>query len=120
VNYTPISFRKVEALRLSTELRHVRARSLLTLTAFARDNDMEILPNWALAYDPTVYSTGHRSLGLMARYRRDFEPLRTRLVAGVDVDRSPGYRLEKAVQPTRVGKIYADYTEGDALYDYDV
>jgi outer membrane receptor protein involved in Fe transport len=120
VNYTPISFRKVRALRLSSELRHVAPRSLFTLTAFARDNEMEILPNWSLAYDPTTYTNGHRSLGLMAKYRIDLEPLSTRLIAGVDLDHSPGHHLEKVVQPVRDGKIFTEYELGSTIYDYDV
>jgi outer membrane receptor protein involved in Fe transport len=119
VNYTPISFREVRALRLSSELRHITARSLFTLTTFARDNDMEILPNWALTYDPTVYTTGHRSLGAMAKFRHDFTPLRTRLIVGVDLDHSPGHRFEELVSPTRVGGIFTEYAVGPTIYDYD-
>lgn len=120
LNYTPISFRKVRALRLSTELRHVAPRSLLTLTAFTRDNEMEILPNWALAYDPTTYTNGHRSLGLMAKYRIDLAPLGARLITGVDLDRSPGHHFEQVVLPHREGMIFAAYDVGSTIYDYDV
>lgn len=117
-NYTPISFRKVRALRLSTEFRHVTARSLLTLTAFARDNEMEIIPNWSLTYDPTIYTNGHRSLGLMAKYRRDLGVF-GRLIAGVDLDRSPGNHFESSIIPTRDGRVFSDYQIGGTIYDYD-
>jgi outer membrane receptor protein involved in Fe transport len=120
VNYTPISFRKVRALRLSSELSHVAPRSLFTLTAFARDNEMEILPNWSLAYDPTTYTNGHRSLGLMAKYRIDLEPLRARLIGGMDLDRSPGQHFEESVQTVREGRIFTEYEIGNTIYDYDV
>jgi outer membrane receptor protein involved in Fe transport len=120
LNYTPISFRKVRALRLSTELRRIGPNSLLTLTAFARDNEMEMLPNWALSYDPTLYTNGHRSLGLMAKYRIDLAPLRTRLIAGIDLDRSPGHHFEERIQVQREGRIFTDYEVTNTIYDYDV
>ncbi|MBM4184596.1 MAG: TonB-dependent receptor [Gemmatimonadetes bacterium] len=120
VNYTPISFRTVKALRLSTEYAHLTARTLFTVTPFARWNEMGLLANWSLTYDPTVYTTGHRSLGLLAKVRHDFQPLSARLIAGVDVDYSPGFREETQLQATRVGSIFTTYTEVAPVYDYDV
>lgn len=120
VNYTPISYRKVRALRLSSELRHVTPRALFTLTAFARDNEMELLPNWSLAYDPTRYTNGHRSLGLMAKYRIELAPLNTRLIAGLDLDRSPGHHFEESLEVERTGRIYTAYNVKGTIYDYDV
>ena len=104
VNYTPISFRAVKAFRLSSEYAHQTENSLFTLTPFARWNEMELLANWSLSYDPTVYTTGHRSLGVLAKVRRDFQPLRARLIGGVDVDYSPGYRDETQLKTTREGR----------------
>lgn len=120
LNYTPISFRKVRALRLSTELTHVAPRSLFTLTAFARDNRMEMLPNWSLAYDPTIYTNGHRSLGLMAKYRIEIAPLNARLITGMDLDRSPGHHFEEKIAVERAGRIYTAYQKTGTIYDYDV
>lgn len=120
INYTPISFRKVRALRLSSELSHVTPRALFTLTAFARDNRMELLPNWSLAYDPTRYTNGHRSFGVMAKYRVEFEPLTTRLIAGLDLDHSPGHHFEESLEVERTGRIYTAYTVKGTIYDYDV
>jgi iron complex outermembrane recepter protein len=119
-NYTPISFREVRAFRLSTAYERAAGSSLLSVTPFVRWNSMELLPNWALAYDPTVYTTGHRSLGLLARYRMDFDDLRTRVIGGVDVDFSPGGRQEDSVAAVRDGSFYRSYTTGPRLYDYDV
>jgi len=90
------------------------------VTPFVRWNSMELLPNWSLAYDPTVYTTGHRSLGVLARYRLDLDELRTRVIGGVDVDLSPGGRQEDSVAAVRDGSIYRTYTTGPRLYDYDV
>lgn len=120
VNYTPISYRKVRAFRLSTEYARLNDRTLFTLTPFARWNEMELLANWSLTYDPTVYTTGHRSLGLLAKVRRDVDVLNARLIAGVDVDYSPGFRDETRLQATRVSGIFTEYTELAPIYDYDV
>lgn len=120
LNYTPISYRKVRALRISSELSHVTPRALFTLTAFARDNEMELLPNWSLAYDPTRYTNGHRSLGVMAKYRIEFEPMATRLIAGIDLDRSPGSHYEESLEVERDGRIYTGYSVKGTIYDYDV
>lgn len=119
-NYTPISFRNVRAFRLSTAYERAAGGTLLSVTPFVRWNTMELLPNWSLAYDPTVYTTGHRSLGLLARYRVDLDALRTRLIGGVDVDVSPGGRQEDSVAAVRDGSVWRSYTTGPRLYDYRV
>ena len=123
-NYTPISLRKVQAFRLSTAYERESGNTLLSITPYYRNNDMDLLANWSLGYDPTVYNTFNQSLGVMAKYRRDFEPYRARLIVGVDIDHSPGERLEKSISPTKVTKdgntYYTAYTEGQTIYDYDV
>lgn len=118
-NYTPISFRKVKALRFSSAYETETVDSLTSLTGYLRWNEMEMLPNWSLGYDPVIYKTGHSSVGLMSKYRKDFEPMRTRLVVGADLDYSPGQRDESKVTRTKVGNIYTSYTVGDQIYDYD-
>jgi outer membrane receptor protein involved in Fe transport len=120
INYTPISYRKVEAYRLSTAYERERDSSLVSFTPYLRYNTMELLANWSLSYDPTVYTTKNASIGLLSKYRHDFAPLRTRLIAGVDIEHSPGNRFEQKITPTKVGKIYTTYTVGSTLYDYDV
>lgn len=120
LNYTPISFREVTALRLSSAWEHEKDDTLLSFILYARYNDMDILPNWSLSYDPTLYNTRHASLGLLAKLRRDIAPWRARLTAGADLDYSPGRRLEHRLFPTKTGKIYTDYTLGPIIYDYDV
>jgi outer membrane receptor protein involved in Fe transport len=122
-NYTPISFRKVRALRLSSAFERPGRGSLFSVTPFVRWNEMEILPDWSLTYDPTLYTTGHRSLGVVARYRRELEPLRTRLIVGTDVDYSPGFRQENRVIAATGGAadpVYHSYTLGARTYEYDV
>lgn len=120
-NYTPISYRNVRAVRFSSAFEKQSGASLISITPFARWNDMELLPNWALSFDPTVYSTGHSSAGVLAKYRLDLVPERVRFIAGVDVDYSPGGRTEHKVVSTREdGQYYRSYTEGELIYDYDV
>ena len=124
-NYTPISFRKVKAFRLSSAYENeLSGGALLSLTPYYRNDDMDLLANWSLGYDPTVYNTNNQSLGLMAKYRLDFAPYRTRLIMGVDVDHSPGGRKENSITTTAVGagytRIYTSYVTGVQIYDYNV
>src|SRR5690606_35042287 len=119
-NLTPISFRDVAAARLSVAYERLGERSLLNVTPYVRANTMEILPNWSLTYDPAVWETGHRSLGVLVRYRQSFTRWDARLIAGVDVDWSPGEHAEWAIDPVREDGVFTEYTMGDRIYDYDV
>jgi len=119
-NYTQMALRKVKALRMSAAYERESANSLLSITPYVRDNEMDLIANWALGYDPTIANTYNRSFGVMAKYRQDFVPYRARLVVGVDVDNSPGGRKEKSITTTKVGSVYTAYTEGATIYDYDV
>lgn len=124
INLTPISYRQVRAFRLSTEYQRASRTTLVSVLPYFRYNSMGLLPNWTLTFDPTEYTTANASFGLIARVRRDFTPLRTQLVAGVDVDVSPGDRLEHRILPevTRDDgrRIFTGYTVDAAVYDYDV
>lgn len=120
LNYTPISFRDVKALRLSAAYETESAGALLSVTPYFRSNRMDLLPNWSLGYDPTVYNTENKSFGVLAKYRRDFEPYRARLIAGVDMDYSPGSRLEQSINTVKSGNNYTAYSTGPTVYDYDV
>ena len=119
-NLTPISFRDVTAARFSVEYERIGTASLFTLTAFARYNAMEMLPNWSLSYDPVIQQTTNGSLGVLTKYRHSFEPMDARVIVGLDVDYSPGRHFERAVAPTQQDGEYVDYDEGAVLYDYDV
>lgn len=121
-NYTPISYRDVQAARLSVAYEKETVDGALSITPYVRHNFMELLPNWSLSYDPTVYETENDSLGLLVKYRRDFEPLRTRVIVGVDIDHSPGSFLEHSIDPTLAadGKTYVSYRIDELIYDYDV
>ncbi len=119
-NYTPISFRNVGAYRFSMAYEQEGAHDLLSVTPYLRHNTMELLPNWALSYDPTVYETKNDSIGLLLKYRLNVAPYDTRLIFGTDLDYSPGSRLEHRITPTKVGRVFTSYTQNEVLYDYDV
>lgn len=124
-NYTPISFRKVKAFRLSSAYEtELSEGMLLSLTPYYRNNDMDILPNWSLSYDPSVYNTSNESFGLMAKYRMDFAPYRARVIVGMDLDHSPGSRQEDSITTTSTGagytKVYTSYQTDARIYDYRV
>jgi outer membrane receptor protein involved in Fe transport len=120
VNYTPIAFRKVEAIRLSSKFERERGPWLYDVTGYARHNRLELLPSWQLTYDPQVWDTKNRSVGLMAKVRRRFVPLRTSVIAGLDVDYSPGSRVIDEIIPVQTGPVFTSYTTGERQYDYDV
>jgi len=119
-NYTPISYRKVDAFRLSSAYENEKSADLLSIIPYVRYDTMELLPNWALSYDPSIYETRNYSIGALAKYRRDFVPINTRLIIGVDVDYSPGDYYEQKINPVKVDRTYIDYTLAETLYDYDV
>lgn len=119
-NYTPISFRDVMSVRVASAYERITPAGSISLTPFARLNRMSILPNWSLAYDPSVYSTDHSSIGVLARYRHDFDAVGLRLIAGIDAEQSPGEHVEHRIAPERTDGIYTSYVEAELLYDYDV
>lgn len=119
-NYTPISYRRIKAARLHSSYERLGANSLVTVTPFVRWNQMDILPNWSLTYDPGIWDTGHASAGALLKLRRDFQPMRARLIAGADIDYSPGWHEEMRITPERTNGIFRKYTDGETIYDYDV
>lgn len=119
MNYTPISYRKVQAVRLSSAYEDESKSSSLSITPYLRHNTMDMLPNWSLSYDPVVYETSNDSLGVLIKHRQDFKPGRSKLITGVDIDVSPGKYNQHAITATKVGDIYTDYTVGAIQYDYD-
>jgi outer membrane receptor protein involved in Fe transport len=124
LNRAPIAYRRVRALRLSTAFERESGASLFSITPFGRINRMDLLPSWQLTFDPQTWETDNNSVGVIARYRRDFEPMRTRVILGVDTDLSPGrFFAQQAVvtaQGTGGDRIWNEYQPGEVHYDYDV
>lgn len=118
-NYQPISYRRVLAVRLSTRFERWTSNRLITLTPFVRYNTMKLLPNWSLTYDPSIWEAGHATVGLQARLRHDVARMQAKLIAGADMEYSPGFRIETAILPTREGKTFTAYETGTSIYDYE-
>jgi outer membrane receptor protein involved in Fe transport len=123
-NYHAIAYRQVDAVRLSSAVDHEAGDTLISVIPYVRDDRMELLPTWQLSYDPAVYTTANQSVGVLGKWRRDLAPLRTRLIAGLDLDYSPGGREENALAVTSTGsgasRVYTGYSVGPRTYDYDV
>jgi outer membrane receptor protein involved in Fe transport len=118
--YTPIAFRRVTAARLSSELQVRTEQSSFGGTLYARYNELDLLPSWQLTFDPQVWESRNSSVGLLTRWRRTLAPLRTNLSTGVDLEYSPGSRLETEIAPQRTGQVFTGYSTGEVQYDYDV
>jgi len=119
LNYTPISYRKVQAVRVSTAYEDESKNSSLSITPYLRHNTMELLPNWSLSYDPVVYETSNNSFGILVKHRQNFKEGKAKLITGIDTDYSPGAFEQNAITATKVGNIYTDYTVGALQYDFD-
>jgi outer membrane receptor protein involved in Fe transport len=122
LNLAPIAYRRVHALRLSSAIERDQGASLWSITPYARYGDMQLLPWWQLTYDPQTWDTRNTSLGLLTRYRRDFTPLRSQLIIGLDAESSPGRFVADRADVTRTGpaNAFTSYTTGTTQYDYDV
>jgi outer membrane receptor protein involved in Fe transport len=119
-NPSPIAYRKVQALRFSTAIEKDNGRSLLSLTPYARHNVLDIMPSWQLTFNQQIWDTRNNSAGILAKYRRDFDPMRTRVIVGADLDYSPGSFVAHKITSTVTGGIFQTYTTGEKQYDYDV
>src|SRR3569833_2081340 len=124
-NFT-IAYRKVEALRLSTNYdKQLDAQPLLSLTPYLRKNYMDLNGTFNLSFDPRIEKTDVWAYGLMAKWRRDFPvTLRVRLILGIDIDYSHGTRTEDnllvSTTGSGAGRSYNIYRSGSRIYDYEV
>ena len=120
INPSPIAYRRVQALRFSTAIEKDNGRSLLSLTPYARHNVLELMPSWQLTFNQQTWDTRNNSVGMLAKYRYDFDPMRTRVIVGADLDYSPGSFVANKITAVPSGGIFTDYTTGELQYDYDV
>jgi outer membrane receptor protein involved in Fe transport len=122
LNLSPIGFREVRAIRLSAAIEREKGPSLWSFTPYARDNVLEILPTWQLTFDPQVWDTRSRSYGVLARYRRNLAPLKTRVIIGADVEVSPGSFTADGIAAERSGPegSWSSFSMVERHYDYDV
>ncbi len=123
-NYA-IAWRKVDALRISTQYERDLGPALLSITPYLRANTMDLNGSYNLSFDPRVEKTNVASVGVMAKWRQDFAgELKPRLITGLDLERSPGTRTEDALNVSTTGtgadRNYYAYTYANRIYDYDV
>ena len=131
-NYNTFDYRKVEAFRLSTSLdKEYGETALASVIPYVRWNRMDLLPEWGIFniggnnYRGYESTTQFYSLGLLTKYRKDFETLRSRLIIGLDLDYSPGQYNEKRIIVNKNATTlkYTSYTYDTSTannYDYDV
>ena len=119
-HYTPVSYRNVTAVRVSSAFEFWTPNSMWSVTPFFRYSRMDLIPNWALAFDPAIWEVHNFSLGTQLRYRQSLPSLGLSLIGGADLDVSPGRRTETEVIPERVDGLFVAVTPTDLQYDYDV
>ena len=138
VNLRSPAYRKVDALRFSSAFEHdLGGGQQLSLTPYLRRNKMDLNGSYNFTGDARIEDTEVFSAGLQATYRRDFhDAYRSRLIVGLDLDRSPSKRLETKI--TLSSQIdarasassdaslrglytqYIGYSLGARMYDYEV
>ncbi|MES2564857.1 MAG: TonB-dependent receptor [Pseudomonadota bacterium] len=124
-NYLPIAFRRVQAVRLSTQFEQEMGDTLLSITPYVRENSMDLLASFTLNFDPTISRVENRSYGLLAKWRMDFPQLmKARLILGTDIDISPGRRQEDSLNVSVSGgapaRVFTSYSIARRVYDYEV
>lgn len=125
-NNFSIAYREVEALRLSSSYeREIGEDALLSVTPYVRRNFMELNASFLLSFDPTIARSEVWSYGFLAKWRKDFpQAMQARVIAGLDVDYSPGSREEDnlivSITGSGANRNYESYTIGTRIYEYDV
>ncbi|NRB37702.1 MAG: TonB-dependent receptor [Pseudomonadales bacterium] len=136
-----IAYRKASAYRISSAIEKLFDNSTLTITPFARSNDLDYMANWTLnsgrascpswkpncdkptldSQDAHINESGHDSLGLLVKYRYNISP-DSFIISGVDVDYSEGKVQQTYIARTDndAGIYWLDYQTAGSLYDFDV
>jgi len=126
VNLRSAAYRKVDALRLSSAVEKDLGQGMqLTVTPYFRDNRMDLNGSYNFPTNARIENTQVQSYGLMTKFRQNFnDKLRTRLIAGLDLDYSPSQRREdkiNLVSDSVAGQTrYYSYTLDARIYDYQV
>lgn len=142
-NLFSAAYRKVEALRISSEFERRIGDGLLSLTPYFRDNRMDLNGSYNFTSgDARIEKTQSQSFGLLSKWRQDFPGFkRARVIVGLDMESSPGTRSEDALNftdgvnrtdirgrsyvrsgPNATGAYtnYTGYNVGKRIYDYEV
>jgi iron complex outermembrane receptor protein len=123
-NFAP-AYRRVQALRASSEISYESGANLITVTPYVRSNQMDLNGSYNFSSDPRIEKTDVTSLGVWSKWRRNLGgPLQLRWITGVDLEQSPGTRTEDALSLTKTGSgaatTYTGYSVGARIYDYAV
>ena len=124
VNLRSPAYRKVDAFRLSSAIEtDLGQGEQLSITPYFRDNRMDLNGSYNFTSGARIENTAVQSFGLMTKFRKNFDDrMRTRFIAGLDVDYSPSQRQEDAILLTGTGaglfRQYTGYTVGARIYDY--
>lgn len=114
-------FRKVEALRLSSEFNyHLNENQLLTVTPFYRDNNMTMMPSWTVTYDPNLRDYAFKSYGALIKFRQNILNGKALIIAGLDTDYTPSSYREQDIDMVTDGEFYTGYSaSGVEHYNFD-
>jgi iron complex outermembrane receptor protein len=120
LNKAPIAARNTESVRFHSLIDiKIDDETLLSFTPYFRYNRVQLLPAFALGFDPHQYDVNGQSVGVLTKYRKDISPS-FRLIFGVDLDYSWGHRDDQSIDPMRVDGIYESFTIIDTVYDFNV
>lgn len=125
-NTAPIAFREARAGRLSVSMEKTNEVTHWSFTPYARRNVMNLLPSWQISYNPQVWYQKNTSAGMAAKVRRDLAPFNARIIAGIDLDYSPGHftannaLLDTTPATSETPMRFLSYSKGARQYDYDV
>ena len=136
-----IGFRDVKAFRLSSAFEKTTHKGLLSLTPYLRSNQLDYIATWTLntgrvqppppwcpscpaaldSQDAHINQSGHDSLGLLAKFRRDFAES-SFYIAGVDIDVSRGDTRQDYIERSDndPGNYWQSYRRAGRLYDFTV
>lgn len=131
VNLRSPAYRIVNAVRLSSNIEtDLGAGQLLSITPYFRDNRMELNGSFNFSCSGNnctgrIENTAVQSLGLMLKYRKNLDDaMRTRVIAGLDLDYSPSSRAEDRITLSSSGsgaaRNFTGYQLDGRIYDYKV
>jgi iron complex outermembrane recepter protein len=121
-NYMPFSYRRVKAVRISTQYDYeISKGQKISTILYGRYNEMGQLPNY-LGAGTTQRENNLRnaSVGMLFKHHLDIHALKSKIISGVDLDYSPGVFNEWSVTAVKSGDYFTSYTTGALQYDYDV
>lgn len=121
-NYMPFSFRKVKAVRVSTQYDYsVSEVQKISAIAYARYDEMGQIPNY-IGVQPAQRENNLKngSVGMLFKHLLDIRLFDSKIISGLDADYSPGSYLEWAVATTKTGDYFTAYSKNALQYDYGV